>query len=197
MKLNFDKSNGLIPAIIQDHITNKVLMLGYMNETAFRQTKKEGIVTFYSRSKKRLWTKGETSGNYLTVKNIISDCDSDTLLIKVKPAGPVCHKGTDTCFNEKNSQQENFIECLEQVIRDRKENPTENSYTAKLFALGVNRIAQKVGEEAVEVLIEAVDDKSTNFKNEAADLLFHYLVLLAEKNISFDDIVEVLRQRHK
>lgn len=197
MKLNFDKSNGLIPAIIQDHITNKVLMLGYMNEPAFRQTKKEGIVTFYSRSKKRLWTKGETSGNYLTVKNIIPDCDSDTLLIKVKPAGPVCHKGTDTCFDEKNSQQENFIEYLEQVIRDRKENPTENSYTAKLFALGVNRIAQKVGEEAVEMLIEAVDDKSTNFKNEAADLLFHYLVLLAEKDVLLDDIVEVLRQRHK
>ncbi len=197
MKLNFDKSNGLIPAIIQDNITNKVLMLGYMNETAFEQTKKEGIVTFYSRSKKRLWTKGETSGNYLTVKNIIPDCDSDTLLIKVKPAGPVCHKGTDTCFDEENSQQENFIEYLEQVISDRKENPTENSYTAKLFGLGVNKIAQKVGEEAVEMVIEAVDNKSTNFKNEAADLLFHYLVLLAEKDISFDDIIEVLKQRHK
>jgi len=197
MKLNFNKSNGLIPAIIQDNITNKVLMLGYMNETAFEQTKKEGIVTFYSRSKKRLWTKGETSGNYLTVKNIIPDCDSDTVLIKVKPAGPVCHKGTDTCFDEKNLQQENFLEYLEQVIRDRKENPTENSYTAKLFGLGVNKIAQKVGEEAVEMVIEAVDNKSTNFKNEAADLLFHYLVLLAEKDILLKDIVKVLKQRHK
>lgn len=196
-KLNFDKVGGLIPTIIQDSQTNKVLMLGYMNEEALEKTKQENIVTFYSRTKERLWTKGETSGNFLKVKEIIADCDGDTLLIKVNPIGAVCHTGSDTCFEEVNQGKASFLHHLQSVIHDRKTNPSEGSYTSKLFAKGVNKIAQKVGEEAVELVIEAKDDNKNLFKNEAADLLFHYLILLEEKNIHLDEIIEVLQERHK
>jgi phosphoribosyl-AMP cyclohydrolase / phosphoribosyl-ATP pyrophosphohydrolase len=195
--LNFDKVAGLIPAIIQDFQTNKVLMLGYMNQEALEKTQQEQIVTFYSRTKERLWTKGETSGNFLKVKEIIVDCDRDTLLIKVNPVGAVCHTGSDTCFEETNAGKASFLHYLQNVIHERKTNPTEGSYTSKLFAKGVNKIAQKVGEEAVELVIEAKDNNTHLFKNEAADLLFHYLILLEEKNIQLDEIIEVLQERHK
>jgi phosphoribosyl-AMP cyclohydrolase / phosphoribosyl-ATP pyrophosphohydrolase len=195
--LNFDKVAGLIPAIIQDFQTNKVLMLGYMNQEALEKTQQEQIVTFYSRTKERLWTKGETSGNFLKVKEIIVDCDRDTLLIKVNPVGAVCHTGSDTCFEETNVGKASFLHYLQNVIHERKTNPTEGSYTSKLFAKGVNKIAQKVGEEAVELVIEAKDNNTHLFKNEAADLLFHYLILLEEKNIQLDEIIEVLQERHK
>lgn len=195
MQIDFKKSaDGLVPVIVQDNVTNVVLMLGYMNEEALQKTKQEGKVTFYSRSKQRLWTKGEESGNFLYVKNILIDCDNDTILVKANPAGPVCHTGADTCFSEVN--QSRFIDTLEKVINDRKNNPTSESYTAKLFAKGINKIAQKVGEEAVELVIEAKDDNEELFKNEAADLFFHYLVLLAAKGYSFKDIEKVLEQRH-
>lgn len=196
-KLNFAKVDGLIPAIVQDNETNKVLMLGYMNEEALAKTQQENIVTFYSRTKQRLWTKGETSGNFLKVKQIIPDCDGDTLLIKVNPVGTVCHTGSDTCFDEINKGKVAFLDHLQNIIHNRKVNPSENSYTSKLFAKGVNKIAQKVGEEAVELVIEAKDDNAHLFKNEAADLLFHYLILLEEKNIHLDEIIEVLQERHK
>ena len=195
--LNFDKVGGLIPAIIQDYETNKVLMLGYMNREALEKTQKEQIVTFYSRTKERLWTKGETSGNFLKVREIIADCDNDTLLIKVNPVGAVCHTGSDTCFDETNKGKAGFLHYLQNVIHERKTNPTESSYTSKLFAKGVNKIAQKVGEEAVELVIEAKDNNTHLFKNEAADLLFHYLILLEEKDIQLDEIIEVLQERHK
>lgn len=194
MKPDFSKQN-LIPAIVQDINTGVVLMLGYMNEEAFAKTQKENHVTFFSRSKNRLWTKGETSGNFLEVKKILLDCDSDTILIKSIPAGPACHTGSDTCFNEKNSRC--FLVKLQQIIKDRKNNPSEKSYTASLFKEGINKIAQKVGEEATEVIIEAKDNDASKFKNESADLLFHYLVLLEAKGISLDEIIEVLEQRHK
>jgi phosphoribosyl-AMP cyclohydrolase / phosphoribosyl-ATP pyrophosphohydrolase len=193
---DFEKSEGLIPAIIQDADTRKVLMLGYMNEAALQKTQDEGRVTFYSRSKERLWTKGESSGNFLEVKDISIDCDNDTLLIKVNPTGPVCHTGTDTCFTEINEGSA-FLHQLESVIVDRKNNPNDSSYTASLFKKGINKIAQKVGEEAVELVIEAKDDNKELFLGEAADLLYHYLVLLAAKDIKVDEVLKILKKRHE
>ena len=188
-------ADGLVPVIIQDSETNIVLMLGYMNDEAYNKTISENRVVFYSRSKQRLWIKGETSGNYLHVKEMLPDCDNDTLLIKCQPAGPVCHTGTDTCFNEKNITN-NFLTQLEQIINDRKSDATEQSYTSSLFKKGINAIAQKVGEEAVELIIEAKDNDTTKFINEAADLLFHYLVLLTAKRSSLDLVIDVLKNRH-
>ena len=193
--LNYDKLNGLIPAIIQDAKTNKVLMLGFMDEEAFTKTQTDKRVTFFSRSKNRLWTKGETSGNYLNVVDIQVDCDADTLLIKVNPTGGVCHTGSDTCFQEIN-QDDAFLYELEQVILHRKNNLHLKSYTATLFKRGINKIAQKVGEEAVEVVIEAKDDNKDLFMNEAADLLYHLQVLLAAKDVKLQEVVEILRNRH-
>lgn len=196
MKPDFSKyTDGLVPTIVQDAISNKVLMLGFMNEEALDKTNAEGKVTFYSRSKKRLWTKGETSNNFLLVKEIINDCDNDTLLIKASPIGPVCHTGADTCFNENNSSFS--LEKLQSVIADRKNNPSNSSYTSSLFSKGINKIAQKVGEEAVELVIESKDDDKEKFLGEAADLLFHYLVLLQAKNYRLEDVVNVLAERHK
>ncbi|RDB06200.1 bifunctional phosphoribosyl-AMP cyclohydrolase/phosphoribosyl-ATP diphosphatase HisIE [Runella aurantiaca] len=199
MKINFEKSpDGLVPAVVQDHETGKVLMLGYMNEEALAKTEAEKVVTFFSRSKQRLWTKGETSGNFLNVKAILVDCDQDTILIKAHPIGPTCHTGADTCFFEKNEGKAPFLNYLQkQIIRDRKNNPSDASYTSKLFQRGVNKIAQKVGEEAVELVIEAKDTNDHLFKNEAADLLFHYLILLEQRGMDLDDIVDVLKERHK
>lgn len=195
MKPDFSKyTDGLVPAIIQDANTSKVLMLGFMNAEAFEQTQKENRVTFFSRSKNRLWTKGEESGNFLEVKNMLLDCDNDTLLIKVIPTGPVCHKGTDTCWGETNT--ENFLFEMEKVIHARKNADPESSYTAKLFSQGINKIAQKVGEEAVEVVIEAKDDNEKLFLDESADLLFHYTILLAAKGYELKDVIEVLEKRH-
>jgi phosphoribosyl-AMP cyclohydrolase / phosphoribosyl-ATP pyrophosphohydrolase len=196
MNPDFSKyTDGLIPVIIQDSISNKVLMLGFMNEEAFTKTNADGKVTFFSRSKQRLWTKGETSNNFLLVKEIISDCDNDTLLIKVSPTGPVCHTGADTCFNEPNSSFS--LEKLEGIIADRKNNPSVSSYTSSLFSKGINKIAQKVGEEAVELVIESKDENKEKFLNEAADLLYHYLVLLQAKDYKLEDVVSVLSERHK
>lgn len=196
MKVNFDKGDGLVPAIIQDAETRQVLMLAYMNKAALEKTQAEGRVTFFSRSKNRLWTKGETSGNFLNLVDLKLDCDQDTLLIRVNPVGPACHTGSDTCFNEVN-QSSDFIAHLEQVILDRKNNPSEKSYTASLFKKGINKIAQKVGEEAVELVIEAKDDDKGLFLNEAADLTFHLLVLLAEKGYAWEEVLDILRARHK
>ena len=197
MKIDFKKQNGLVPAIIQDNETQKVLMLGYMNEESFKITKESGKVCFYSRSRKTLWTKGETSGNFLIVKDIKLDCDNDTLLIKVNPIGPVCHTGSDTCWDEKNSGNIQFLQKLEQVIEDRKSSTAKKSYTKSLFDKGINKIAQKVGEEAVELVIEAKDNNDELFVNEAADLMFHYLILLNKKGFQLADIVKVLEGRHK
>lgn len=197
MKLDFKKGEGLIPAIIQDATTNKVLMLGYMNEEAYQKTLNDNRVTFFSRTKNRLWTKGETSGNFLMVQEMIPDCDQDTLLVKVNPVGPVCHTGQDTCFSEENKDGIEFLDHLTQVIKSRKANPSEKSYTTSLFAKGINKVAQKVGEEAVELVIEAKDDNDDLFKNEAADLLFHLMVLLEAKNSSLEDVVAILKDRHK
>lgn len=200
LSVDFAKGNGLVPAIVQDAVTHRVLMLGYMDEEALRITEERGLVTFYSRSKQRLWTKGETSGNYLTVRDIKLDCDNDTLLIKAVPAGPVCHLGHDTCFNESNDPEamtsSEFLLYLEEVIHDRREHPVEGSYTNHLFSRGINKIAQKVGEEAVELVIEAKDDNKSLFLGEAADLLYHMIVLLAHKNVQLSDVVEVLKGRH-
>lgn len=196
MNIDFTKNGGLVPAVIQDAVTEKVLMLGYMNEESLLKTQAEGIVTFYSRSKQRLWTKGETSGNFLKVQQILVDCDEDTLLIKVNPIGPVCHTGADTCFDEKNSGKAAFLNYLKHVIRSRREQPAESSYTASLFKKGINKVAQKVGEEAVELVIEAKDTNPELFKGEAADLLFHFLVLLEQKQIDLDEVIDVLQQRH-
>ncbi|MCU0324186.1 MAG: bifunctional phosphoribosyl-AMP cyclohydrolase/phosphoribosyl-ATP diphosphatase HisIE [Spirosomaceae bacterium] len=196
--INFDKSpDGLIPAIIQDDLTGKVLMLGYMNQEALEKTQSEKIVTFFSRSKQRLWTKGETSDNFLHVNNILLDCDGDTILIKATPAGPTCHTGADTCWQEQNDGKVLFINRLKHLIRERKNNPSEESYTSKLFKRGTNKIAQKVGEEAVELVIEAKDDNKDLFLGEAADLLFHYLVLLEQKNVDLDEVIDTLIKRHK
>jgi len=197
MKIDFEKGNGLVPAIVQDSKTNKVLMLGYMNSDAYEKTKAEGKATFFSRSKNRLWTKGETSGNYLNVEQMLVDCDSDTLLIKATPEGPTCHTGEDTCFKEDNSAGDNFLINLEKIIQDRKDNPSEKSYTTSLFKEGINKIAQKVGEEATEVVIDAVADNKERLKEESADLLYHLLVLLAEKEIGLNDVINVLENRHK
>ena len=197
MKIDFGKyADGLVPAIVQDAETEKVLMLGFMNAEAFEKTRESGKVTFFSRSRRKLWTKGETSGNFLDLKEILIDCDADTILIKANPSGAVCHTGADTCFGETN-EEENFLFELEKIIKDRKINPAENSYTSKLFQKGINKIAQKVGEEAVELVIEAKDDNDDLFKNEAADLLYHFLVLLAEKNITLRDVLETLKERRK
>ncbi len=190
-----DFSKGLIPAIIQDFYTQQVLMLGYMNEAAFNKTKEENKVTFFSRSKNRLWTKGETSGNFLSVRNIEIDCDQDTLLIHAIPTGPTCHKGNDTCFGNKKNRNTS-LKFLEDVIQARKANPDKNSYTTKLLTGNINKVAQKVGEEAVELVIEAKDNNEELFLNEAADLMYHYLVLLAAKEYELNDVIKVLRQRH-
>jgi phosphoribosyl-ATP pyrophosphohydrolase/phosphoribosyl-AMP cyclohydrolase len=196
MNPDFSKyADGLVPVIIQDAISNKVLMLGFMNTDALEKTKAGGKVTFFSRSKQRLWTKGETSNNFLYVNEIITDCDNDTLLIKASPAGPVCHSGADTCFNENNSSFS--LEKLESIIIERKNNPSDSSYTSSLFTKGINKISQKVGEEAVELVIESKDDDKEKFLGEAADLIFHYLVLLQAKNYRLDDVVKVLAERHK
>ena len=195
-QLDFAKGNGLLPAIIQDADTGKVLMLGYMNEAALQKTLAEKKATFFSRSKGRLWTKGETSGNFLHLVDIKVDCDQDTLLVYVHPQGPVCHLGTDTCWGESNHPV-NFLGHLERVIQSRKGADPESSYTARLFARGINKVAQKVGEEAVELVIEAKDDNESLFLNEAADLMYHYLVLLAAKGHHLEDVIEVLRERHK
>ncbi len=197
MNVDFSKSaDGLVPAIIQDACTHRVLMLGYMNQESLNRTIRDGKVTFYSRSKKRLWTKGEESGHFLMVEEIKTDCDEDTLLILARPTGPVCHTGSDTCFEEKN-ENENFLIELENTIIDRHQNPTDHSYTASLFAKGINRVAQKVGEEAVELVIEAKDRNEELFLNEGADLLYHYLVLLVAKGYVLEDVIEVLKKRHK
>ena len=196
MKIDFSKySDGLVPAIIQDFDTHKVLMLGFMNEAALHQTEQTGKVTFYSRTKKRLWTKGEESGNYLELKSMAEDCDHDTLLIKAHPQGPVCHTGADTCWSERN-HSDNFLVYLEEIIRLRKQAPPEDSYVAKLFSKGINKIAQKVGEEAVEMVIEAKDNNEQLFLDEAADLLFHYLLLLNAKGHNLQDVIEILQKRH-
>ena len=197
MKLDFDKQNGLIPAIVQDYRTNKVLMLGFMNEAAYKKTLDTKMATFFSRSRNELWTKGETSGNYLHVKEIMADCDQDTVLIKAEPTGPVCHTGKDTCFSEENTTGIAFIQYLADIIKDRKANPSQASYTSSLFEKGINKIAQKVGEEAVELVIESKDSHRELFLNEAADLLFHYLVLLEAKGIDILEVMEVLESRHK
>ena len=198
MQAGFSKNiDGLLPAIIQDAKTGKVLMLGYMNEESLQKTIDSNKVTFFSRSKQRLWTKGEESGNFLELVSIKLDCDKDTFLIQANPVGAVCHTGSDTCWNEKNEHSFSFLYELENIIADRKINPKENSYTNLLFNKGINKIAQKVGEEAVEVVIEAKDNNDHLFKNETADLLFHLLVLLREKDISLADVITVLQERHK
>jgi len=200
MTLDFAKGNGLVPAIVQDAQTHRVLMLGYMNEEALKITESRGLVTFWSRSRQKLWTKGETSGNYLQVREIIPDCDNDTLLVKAIPTGPVCHTGADTCFNEDNQPQDmesaEFLTYLQEIIEDRRDNPMEGSYTNHLFSRGLNKIAQKVGEEAVELIIESKDDHKDLFLGEAADLMYHYLVLLTEKNVKLSEVVDVLKSRH-
>ncbi|WP_397362770.1 bifunctional phosphoribosyl-AMP cyclohydrolase/phosphoribosyl-ATP diphosphatase HisIE [Olleya sp. R77988] len=199
MNIDFNKNNdGLVPAVIQDAFTKNVLMLGYMNEEALKVTQNTKKVTFYSRTKKRLWTKGEESGNFLSLVNIKNDCDNDTLLITVNPVGPTCHKGTDTCWAEPNTENFGFISKLENTIESRiKAGDSEKSYVASLFASGINKVAQKVGEEAVEVVIEAMDNKDDLFLSESADLLFHYLMLLQAKGFKLNDVVAVLKSREK
>src|ERR1700722_13841237 len=198
MEVNFGKSpDGLVPAIVQDCTTEKVLMLGYMNEEALEKTKANGKVVFFSRSKQRLWTKGEESGNFLLVREIAVDCDQDTLLIKAQPLGPVCHTGADTCWDEKN-YREDFLASLDEVIEERRRaSSPDESYVAKLFSKGINKIAQKVGEEAVELVIESKDHDDDLFLNEAADLLFHYLILLNAKGYNLQDVTAILQERHK
>lgn len=188
-------ADGLVPSIIQDFDTRIVLMLGYMNAESLQKTIETKQVTFFSRSKQRLWTKGETSGNFLEVKRMLIDCDGDTILIEVKPTGPVCHTGSDTCFEQKNIG--NIIQKLERTIQDRKANPKTDSYTTKLFESGINKVAQKVGEEAVELIIESKDNNRNLFLNEAADLMYHYLVLLSAKGYSLADVEQVLQDRHQ
>ena len=194
-QIDFTKGSGLVPAVIQDNNTLQVLMVGFMNEEALLKTEKEGKVTFFSRSKNRLWTKGETSGNYLYVKNISIDCDNDTLLIKVNPAGPVCHTGSTSCFGEETAK--GFLYQLEQIINQRIEDNAPDSYTNKIYRQGINKAAQKVGEEAVELIIEAKDDNIELFKNEAADLLYHLLILFKSKGVAFSEIEDCLLKRHK
>ena len=195
MNLDFNKNkDGLVPAIIQDDLTSKVLMLGYLNKESLSLTLSSKVVHFYSRTKQRIWKKGEESGNELKVISIKEDCDNDTVLIKVNPVGPVCHKGDDTCFKEINESTD-FIEKLESVIEDRKQNPTDSSYVSSLFKKGTNKIAQKVGEEAIELVIESKDNNDDLFLNESADLLFHYLILLQEKGFKINDVVNVLKSR--
>ena len=196
VKINFAKyHDGLAPVIIQDFSTGKVLMLGFMNDEALQKTEELGKVTFYSRSKSRLWTKGEESGNFLLLKEVLVDCDNDTILIKVHPLGPVCHTGADTCFSERN-HHDDFLHQLEHIIDLRKQVSPDQSYVAKMFSKGLNKIAQKVGEEAVELVIEAKDDNKELFINEAADLLFHYLLLLNAKGFNLQDVKQILQKRH-
>ncbi len=198
MELNFSKNkDGLIPVIIQDSISKTVLMLGYMNGEAIRKTKKTGNVTFYSRTKKRLWTKGEESGNFLRLVNMKVDCDNDTILIYVKPEGPTCHLGTDSCWGEKNLSKFGYLTQLEEIIAERKKDDKKNSYVASLFREGINKIAQKVGEEATETIIEAKDENKQLFLNESADLLFHYLILLQAKGFRLSDVEKVLLTRKR
>jgi len=194
LKIDYSKLNGLVPCIVQDAESLRVLMLGFMNAEAYAKTVRTKQVTFYSRSKQRLWTKGETSGNFLNVVDILVDCDNDTLLIKANPVGPACHTGADTCFNEKNDNWN--VESLEATIQSRKKNPKKGSYTNSLLDSGINKVAQKVGEEAVELVIEAKDNNRDLFLGEAADLMYHYLVLLAAKNFTLNDVTEVLKKRH-
>lgn len=196
-QVDFAKNNGLVPVVVQDSLTHKVLMLGYMNSEALQKTLDTDKVTFFSRSKQRLWTKGETSENYLNLKEILIDCDYDTLLVRAKPDGPTCHTGTDTCFEENNEGATGFLDYLTEVIKQRREQSPDTSYTASLFAKGINKMAQKVGEEAVELVIEAKDDNEDLFLNEGADLLFHYMILLEAKGYSLKDIIQVLQDRHK
>jgi phosphoribosyl-ATP pyrophosphohydrolase/phosphoribosyl-AMP cyclohydrolase len=198
MKLDFSKLNGLIPAIVQDIVTGRVLMVGFMNEEAYNKTVESRLVTFYSRTRNCLWTKGEESGNYLDAVKILTDCDSDTLLVKARPRGPVCHTGTDTCFGEENKMDGvQFITYLQDLIIRRKAEMPEGSYTTKLFRSGINKIAQKVGEEAVELVIEAKDENDDLFLNEAADLVYHFLVLLTARGRHLNDVGKMLRERHK
>jgi len=196
MALNFEKMGGILPSIIQDARSSQVLMLGFMNREAYEKTISEGRVTFYSRTKKRLWTKGEESGNYLQLVEIIEDCDNDTLLVKVNPEGPVCHTGERSCFGESGGNGFEFVLELQDLLKSRKENLPEGSYTAKLFSSGVNKIAKKLGEEAVELIIEAKDSDDERFLEEAADLLFHMMVLLTERGYRLEDVVKVLKGRH-
>ena len=196
MNIDFAKyADGLVPVIVQDNETSKVLMLGFMNEEALGKTNEIGKVTFYSRTKQRLWTKGEESGNFLFLKSLLVDCDSDTILIKAEPVGPVCHTGADTCFNEIN-RSDNFLPYLERVIEQRKSQTPDKSYVASLFKKGMNKIAQKVGEEAVELVIEAKDNNEELFLDEAGDLLFHYLILLNAKGYKLQDVIQILQKRH-
>jgi phosphoribosyl-ATP pyrophosphohydrolase/phosphoribosyl-AMP cyclohydrolase len=196
MSLNFNKMGGILPAIVQDARTGEVLMLGFMNREAYEKTISEGKACFYSRTKKRLWTKGEESGNFLNVVEILEDCDQDTLLVKVDPVGPVCHTGQRSCFGEPGGKSPGFLSILEDLLRHRKEELPENSYTSKLFRSGVNKIAQKLGEEAVELIIESKDQDDGRFLNEAADLLFHLLILLVERGYGLEDVAGILEERH-
>ncbi|MBS3806230.1 MAG: bifunctional phosphoribosyl-AMP cyclohydrolase/phosphoribosyl-ATP diphosphatase HisIE [Bacteroidales bacterium] len=197
MEIDFDKLNGLVPVVIQDWKTLKVLMQGFMNREAYEKTLEKGYVTFYSRSRQRLWTKGETSGNYLEVKDMATDCDQDSLLIQVEPSGPVCHLGRYSCFSQENEDSLRFLNLLEDVLRERKQQMPEGSYTARLFEKGINKIAQKVGEEAVELIIEAKGTDRQLFFNEAADLVYHLLVMLVYKGYSLQEVVKVLEERHQ
>ncbi len=197
MKIDFGKYiDGLVPAVVQDYTTQKVLMLGFMNNDAYKQTEETGLVTFYSRTKARLWTKGEESGNHLRLRQILADCDNDTLLIKADPVGPVCHTGADTCWNERN-HKDDFLYYLEDIIRLRSKSGDDTSYVYQLFSKGINKIAQKMGEEAVEMIIESKDVNRELFLNESADLLFHYLLLLQAKNCTLTDVVRLLQSRHQ
>ena len=196
MTLDFEKMGGILPAIIQDARSNQVLMLGFMNREAYEKTNREGRVTFYSRTKKRLWTKGEESGNYLQLVEIKEDCDRDTLLVRVNPEGPVCHTGEPSCFGKSAGNGLEFVRELQDLLKSRKENLPENSYTAKLFSNGVDKIAKKIGEEAVELIIEALDSDDERFLEEAADLLFHMMILLTERGYGLEDVVKVLKGRH-
>ena len=198
MNIDFKKGDGLVPVIIQDEQTLEVLMLGYMNEEAYQKTEKEGKVSFFSRTKNRLWTKGEESGNFLNLVTLKVDCDHDTLLIKVIPEGPTCHTGKDNCWQENNDQEYGFLTNLENTILERKQNANaESSYIASLFEKGINKIAQKVGEEAVEVVIESKDNNHELFLSESADLLFHYLILLQAKGFKLNDVVAILEKRDR
>jgi len=197
MEIDFEKHGGLVPVVVQDVKTRVVLMVAFMNREALKTTVDSGKVTFFSRTKGRLWTKGESSGHFLLLKEIIQDCDNDSLLIKAEPIGPTCHTGADSCFNESNNDSIAFIRLLSQTIKERKNQPNDTSYTASLFKKGINKVAQKVGEEAIELVIEAKDDNKELFLGEAADLLYHYLVLLEAKDYSLDEVVKVLEARNK
>lgn len=197
MKLDFEKMGGLIPAIVQDNDTNKVLMLGFMNEEAYEKTMQTGKVTFFSRTRNCLWTKGETSGNVLKVVSVLVDCDNDTLLVKAQPSGPVCHTGADTCFGEKNEEAIMFLKYLQDFIERRRQEMPEGSYTTSLFMKGINRMAQKVGEEAVETVIEATNGTDDRLIYEASDLIYHLIVLLTSKGMRIEDLAKELKKRHK